>query len=497
MDTKKIIRKKGQNKMALNVNPLQPFELIGQKDLGNVFLQSLTQLYQPIIGSVSVSLYITMMSLPKPVQVDHRVALRHQTLLVQMNMGIVELNKARMRLEAVGLLRTYRDMQSNKNPIHQTIQYQLELPVIGEKFFQEPLLSTALLKQLGEKDYRHLETHYQVHEPNPERYSEESAVFQKVFYPIQVNVEESSVTTLEEEFVPSPGFNYNRFLDYLLSEGINHSVLTQQLKQQVYAIYDVYGNTESELASFVFSAIDKTHGNLDLEFLKQIAQKHNNKKESSWQTATTPSSQEELRTGEDRTSQMFTAEELKTRHEQIKEQFPHLLEEDIQLVLSCEQMPSNMFLSKTKEAKNTFATDSEHFYVKDLGKKSRLNEHVINFLIYYLLIINHRPNLYKGEFERIASEWEQEDLTNVPKAMEYVRSQRKKQEIQNKARANQSQYRRRGKSQHKEIIPSWMQEGSQSDKQESPVEVESTDVQENEAELRRRLNQLIGGEGEN
>ncbi|XJS11323.1 DnaD domain protein [Aerococcaceae bacterium WGS1372] len=482
--------------MTFNVGSLQPFELVGQRDLGNIFLQSLTQLYQPIIGPVSVSLYITMMSLPKPVNVDHRVALRHNIFLNKMKMGIDSFNKARVRLEAVGLLRSYRDKQFNSDPIHQTIQYHLKLPVLPEDFFQDPLLSTALLKQLGEEDYQNIYEQFQVNEIDEHRYVEETSVFQKVLYPLEVPEENKQPMTSKEEFVPSPGFDYNRFLNYLLSEGINHTILTQQLKRQVYAIYDVYGNSETELANFVFSATDKTDGTLDLDFLKQIAEKHNKKKESSWQTPSNLPSQEEQRMGENRTSQMFTPEELKTRREQIKVQFPNLLEEDIQLVLSCEQMPSNMFLSKTKEAKKTFATDSEQFYIKDLSQKSRLNEHVINFLIYYLLIINHRPNLFKGELERTASEWEQEDLTNVPKAMEYIRSLRKKKEIQNKQWNNKNQNRRRGKSQYKEIIPSWMQKNSQASEQHNIEATESKNVQENEAELRRRLNELIGGEGE-
>lgn len=485
--------------MTLNVHPLQPFELVGQKDLGNVFLESLSQLYLPIIGPVSMSLYTLLMTIPKPANADPRVALRHKILLAQLNVGTGELNEARRRLEAVGLLKTYRDMKSNTDPKNQVIHYHLNLPVQAEDFFQDPLLSQALLKKTSELEYQELAAYFPLEEMDEDRLTEESESFQKIFSKLEVEEQPVQVVEQEEEFDLTPGLEYNRFLEYILSEGINHQELTQELKRQVYAIYNVYGNSESELANLVYSAYDKTKGKVDFDFLKKLADRHHRSEQTSWQIPTAvPSNKHEETIDTDRTSQMFTAEESKMRREQIKTQYPNVSEEDIQLVLSCEQMPSNMFLNKTKEAKKTFATDSEHYYVRELGKKSRLNEHVINFLIYYLLIINHRPNIYKGELERTASEWEQEDLTNVPKAIQYIRLQRKKKDVQNKQKNNQTNYKRRGKSQHKEIIPSWMQENQSSVQQpQTETPADAKDVQENEAELRRRLNELIGGEGEN
>lgn len=482
--------------MSLSINPLQPFRLIGQKDVSAVFLESLTQLYQPIIGAESIGVYITLMAMPSSLHQDTRRLLRHQVILLQVNIGIKELNKSREKLEAVGLLRTYRDMQSNRNPEHQTILYDLKLPLLSQEFFKNALLSTALLNQLGEKDYTELVDFLKVPEIEEDRYAEETETFQKVFYPIRVQEEAKQMIEVEAEqqAVYSPGLDYSRFLSYVMSEGINHSSLTAELKDQIYAIYDVYGNSESELANLVYLAMDKATGNVDLNTLRTIADKHNTKSASTWQTSPVEGqAQEIVSDGSNRTSQMYSKEELKMRTDQIQTQYPKLLDQDIQVVISCEQIPNDAFLNMMKKIKNAFATDSEHFYIRDLAQKTRLNEHVINFLIYYLLIIQGRPNIYKGELQRIASEWQQEDLTNVPKAMEFIKNQIKVKEIKKKQQENRPVYNKRGGSQHQEIIPSWMKEEKTS---QPVVETEKPSVQYSEEELRQRLNELLGEDGE-
>lgn len=490
------ILRKVKIKMSLSINPLQPFVLRGQEDISAICLKSLTQLYQPIVGPASISLYLTLMSQPNVVNDDSRRSLRHQILLLQLNIGINELNEARTKLEAVGLVRTYRDMESNPNPQHQTILYDLKLPLLNRAFFQDALLSTALLNQLGEKDYEDLATKLTVAPIDDNRYAEETVTFQKALYPIRV--EETAKKVLDEEQEKannySPGLDYSRFISYVISEGINHSEITEQLKDQIYAIHDIYGNSESELANLVFLAMDKANGNVNLTDLQKIAQRQNAKANSTWQTEAQQDDIYEIRSEANRTSQMYTKEDIEMRKKQLKDQYPELIPGDMQLIISCEQMPSNAFLNKMKQAKKSFATDSEHFYIKELAQKTRLNEHVVNFLIYYLLVILDRPNIYKGQLERTASEWQQEELTNIPKAMQYVKAQRKKKEIEQKQQDNRANYRKRGQSQHQEIIPSWMKEKEQPTQQQQATPQPTS--QYSEDEMRKRLNELIGEEGE-
>ena len=79
--------------------------------------------------------------------------------------------------------------------------------------------------------------------------------------------------------------------------------------------------------------------------------------------------------------------------------------------------------------------------------------------------------------------------------MQYVKEQRKKKEIEQKQRENRSNYKKRGQSQHQEIIPSWMKDKEQSDQQQEAPQTTSQ-PQYSEDEMRKRLNELIGEEGD-
>ena len=48
--------------MNQKINPLQPFLVRHQYSLAPLQMQSLMQLYQPIVGSSAISLYLTLMN---------------------------------------------------------------------------------------------------------------------------------------------------------------------------------------------------------------------------------------------------------------------------------------------------------------------------------------------------------------------------------------------------------------------------------------------------
>ena len=178
----------------------------------------------------------------------------------------------------------------------------------------------SLRNQLGEKDYEDLATKLTVAPIDDNRYAEETVTFQKALYPIRV--EETAKKVLDEEQEKannySPGLDYSRFISYVISEGINHSEITEQLKDQIYAIHDIYGNSESELANLVFLAMDKANGNVNLTDLQKIAQRQNAKANSTWQTEAQQDDIYEIRSEANRTSQMYTKEDIEMRKKQLK-----------------------------------------------------------------------------------------------------------------------------------------------------------------------------------
>lgn len=505
--------------MSQKINPLQPFLVKHQYSLAPLQMQSLMQLYQPIVGSSAISLYLTLMNQPLETA-NQSQRILHAQLIQVMNVGIKTCDEGRQRLEAAGLLRTYRDRTSHSDWRYQTLLYELQQPLDVKQFLKNPLLSTTLYKQIGDQNYYQLLRMWQVEPINEEQYTEITANFEDVFYYINRDADEEIQESVQgrhfkqqsaetEISATQDHFDYAKFLRYIMAEGIEHTQLTQALKEQVLSTSQVYELNEVQMTQIVLLAINDVTDQIQLERLKDIADKKTffaQKRQETAFVSTSSSQQVESSTTEvPVTSQKtfpyeYTEAELKIRHENLKDTFKQFSEQDIHMLVLCEQMPNDTFLERTKQAKNGFATDSEHFFVRDLVTKTTLAPEIINFLIYYLLVIEKKDSVYKSDLQRTASEWQQNTIQSTGHALEYVRNKAQIQEVkQAKQAKTQSSSTYNRKYRRQEVIPDWMKQQEQQTEQQAPLptplasnQTQSATTTENEQAIRARFNKLFG-----
>lgn len=504
--------------MNQKINPLQPFLVKHQYSLAPLQMQSLMQLYQPIVGSSAISLYLTLMNQPLETA-NQSQRILHAQLIQIMNVGIKACDEGRQRLEAVGLLRTYRDRTSHTDWRYQTLLYELQQPLDIAQFLNNPLLSTTLYKQIGDQNYYQLLRMWQIDSIDDEQYTEITANFEDVFYYIKRDADEEIQESIQgrqfkqqasdsEVVATQEHFEYAKFLRYIMAEGVEHTQLTQALKEQVLSTSQVYELNEVQMTQIVLLAINDVTDQIQLDKLKDIADKKTffaQKRQETTYVPPTDGQQPEAVTQEAPSEQKmfpyeYTEAELKARHAALNEKFPQFSKQDVHMLVLCEQMPNDTFLERTKQAKNGFATDSEQFYVRDLTSKTSLAPEIINFLVYYLLVIENKASVYKGDLQRTASEWQQHNIQSTGQALEFVRQKAMNQEIkQAKQTRNQSAGAYQRKYRRQEVIPDWMKA---QDKQSAPEEkaantqaanqTNSAETSENEQAIRARLNKLFG-----
>lgn len=504
--------------MSLKLNPMQTFLVKHCYSLAPLQMQSLVQLYQPIVGSTAISLYLTLMNQPLETA-NQSQRILHAQLLEIMNVGIKACDEGRQRLEAVGLLRTYRDRTSHTDWRYQTLLYDLQQPLDIEQFLKNPLLSTTLYKQIGDQNYYQLLRMWQVEEIDGEQYTEITTNFEDVFYYVKRNTEAEIQESIQdrqfkqqtsdaEVSARQDHFDYAKFLRFIMAEGVEHTQLTQALKEQVLSTSQIYELDEVQMTQIVLLAVNDVTDQIQLDKLKDMADKKTFFAKKRQETAFTPTNTQQIAASpspqepvvEKEFPYEYSEAELKSRHASIKQTFPQFSEQDIHMLVLCEQMPNQAFLGRTKQAKNGFATDSELFYVRDLADKTTLKPEIINFLVYYLLAIENKDSVYKGDLQRTASEWQQNNIQSTASALEFVRNKAQMQEVkktQASKRPASGGYQR--KYQRQEVIPDWMK---QQDKQ-VPGQAKQSDAQtasqstteaksENEAAIRARLNKLFG-----
>ena len=112
---------------------------------------NLINLYEPIIGPLAISLYLTLWS-----DLDRTLTFsdsyNHHHLMAFLKSNLNDIKEARSALEALGLIKTYYKEGDNIN----YYIYELYSPISAYEFFNHPILNIVLYNNLGVNEYNNL-----------------------------------------------------------------------------------------------------------------------------------------------------------------------------------------------------------------------------------------------------------------------------------------------------------------------------------------------------
>lgn len=155
-------------------------------------IKLLGQLYQPIMGHTAYSLYLTFLS---EVQSDEQVSAtrNHQWLMNIMCLPLDKLYQARLRLEALGLLKTFHTKLEELG----IVEYHLLPPLTAAQFFQEDILSICLYNQVGANRYRELRNRYTLGIQSQSKDNENREEVTKEFHEVFTSIHPSELVLKE------------------------------------------------------------------------------------------------------------------------------------------------------------------------------------------------------------------------------------------------------------------------------------------------------------
>lgn len=488
--------------MTVQINPYQPFQVRICHVLTTVQLQILTQLYQPIVGTESLGLYLTLMNQPLE-EGAWSYRQMHSRLVLAMNIGIKNIDEARQQLEAVGLIRTYRDKASHANYQRQTLIYDMQVPLSAEGFFEHPYLSTALFYQIGDESYYALIKNWQQEDLDLSHLSEISQPFTAVYSDMNLSVRRQELmeaiegVRFKESVNPNQelvdletiDFNFDLYYQILQSDNVDIRTISHGVLEQVATLGHYFQLDEQAMAKVTKLAQNAFTGHIDIGDLRSYAQKY--QYFSSRKQGDEPQQAESTQRLEANTQ----------RKEELSKKYPHFTNEELDIVIICEGLEPANFLQQMKESTGGFVTSEEQYYLKDLSQRSKLSDAVLNMLIYYLIVFRRRPTFEKGFSSRTANEWQQQNITDPAQALDYLLAQKQMKEKQTEIRNKQIQQKSswsksKTRSRRQETIPSWLKEQSTSeeeqlDQKESLARKEHQSDPQTEEALRQRLRQVL------
>ena len=352
--------------------------------------ETLSNLYQPIIGYAALAVYFTLVAEAKNQKITSIIS--HNQLLNRLQIATGDFISARKKLEGVGLLRTFLE----ENPGMKIYHYQLFAPKTPAKFFDDTLLFGMLIKAVGDSDANRFKTIYQS-QSGEEEGKDISASFIEVFQP---NFDDPAFM----KALKSPNaigrragkinseFNYDLFFQTLSEiSQIKEDAFTKKDMKEIERLATLNGISEEEAANAVASIYDPYAGrgkHIDFAKLARIFQEQTDYSylltKKNGRSPNRNSGSSEL------------AGKINIMETRSPKEFLALLQNGTQ------PAPSDLRI------------------VDDLSRKFNLNNSVINAIIDFVLTTNNNV-LSRALCEKIAASLAREGITTTIDAMNYLK----------------------------------------------------------------------------
>lgn len=377
--------------------PADTFIVSNKTVLHNSDRKILNLLYQPLVGNTAISLYFTLWSyLDKYELLSHEWT--HNHILNNMMITVNEFDDARVKLEALSLIKTYVKKGSVNNYV-----YELYSPLSVSAFINNPLLSTALYNNIGKLEYEKIISYFSLPKLNLKEYEDITKKFSDVFAwshePISSNIihdlKKSRYRTLEILV----DIDINVILSLIPEDILNSKSITKEVKELIYKVAYIYNYDNDNMIELIRNSINENH-RIDKKLLLENANKY------------------------------YSFENMGKLPSLIYKNQPEYLRKNLKdnsnrskMIYMFETTSPYDFIRSKYKTGNPTRNDLNilSYLLVDLDLKPG----VVNVLVDYVLKINNNK-LTKAYVEVIASQWSKSNIETVEDAMNFAETEYKK-----------------------------------------------------------------------
>lgn len=402
-------------------------------------------LYQPLIGPVALALYLSLWSDSQ--REPEGGARRKQTALMDLlGVDLDTLYTARIRLEALGLMKTY----TTTDATGRYYAYELYRPVAADAFFQDSTLSLLLFDRVGQDRFTALANRYTIHTVRSKTWQEVSASLLDVFALTSVAptaaTSEASQTVAQKPLPPvtlSDGAGYDwSLLEQLAARGGVKAGEVAAHRAALAQLATFYGLTPPVFARLLQQATNRATGKLSEQTLRQIVEQTYQKQAPHLKPRTAASVQAQPADGDKPAAMSLTASERA-------------------LLQEAKQTPPREFLEIAKHRKNPqlFVASNERQAVSKLAARNVFDNATINILIDYIL--KNYDSVNQGLLNTIANRWLAAGVDSPERAIQAIKDY---QEKQSQPRQRKTQPTRQ------EAKPAWLDQPYTASQQTDPAQ---------------------------
>lgn len=425
---------------VVSVLPADTYIVVNKTILQENDSRILSMLYQPIIGTIPVNLYLTLCNdLDKNEFMSDECS--HHHLMTNLRIKLDDIIVAREKLEAVGLLKTYYKKGDGVN----NYIYEIFSPLSVSEIFSHPILNIVLYNNVGKKEYEKLINKFKVPNISYSNYLDVTKNFDDVFDSVSGTMFENALKDIKSTH--RLDINIDKTFDFELLESVlprgllNTKSLNKEIKKLIQNLSFIYNLQVDEMKNLIINSIDEKH-NINKELLRKNARKYY-----------------QFENGGKLPSLIY------------KKQPEYLKSMDIndskkaKMIYIFESVDPYHFLKSKYNGANPTSRDLN--LIESLMNDLKLEPAVVNVLIDYVLRVNDKK-LSKNFVETIAGQWKRLGIQTANDAMSqaYKESKKGKEKNVNKTKTKKEEI----------ILPNWFDKDIQKEEISKEEEDEVKDL---------------------
>ncbi len=246
--------------------PADRYIVINKTLLSDTDRQTIISLYEPLLGSLAVSLYFTLWNDLGNLNIISKDLIHHH-LMVVLKSDISNIKIARESLESFGLLRSYVKCGSINDYI-----YELYSPLTPGEFFNHPILNVVLYNNIGEKEYENLKNMYKIPKLDLKEYTDVTKKLDDVYDTSKFTLATDLRDKKSNNLMVEGRINFDEIMSSIPKGIINEKALTKKTKELINNLSFIYNIDTLKMIELIRSVLNE-YGNIDKNGLRILARK--------------------------------------------------------------------------------------------------------------------------------------------------------------------------------------------------------------------------------
>jgi replication initiation and membrane attachment protein len=425
----------------------------------------LTFLYQPLIGAGCMSLYMTLWAELE----ENRLwseSHSHHSLMNFMDMNLKDIHEKRLKLEAIGLLKTFVKQEES----HRLFVYELQPPLTADQFLSDGMLNIYLYRKIGRAQFARVKRFFSDKKLNHTEFKNVTRAFQDVFesgheglFSYDDDTKQHLDVVEGEQFIHRsqsteikvmPDFNFDLLFAGLHENLITKEAFTKRVRDAISSLAFLYGIDAIQMKNIVISAVTEDN-EISIEELRKSAR--------DWYQY---EHYDKLPALVEKTQPVM----LQTVNKE-----PETQEE--KLIYYFETTSPLQYLRDMGSGAEPSKADVK--IIEDVMFQQQLNAGVVNVLIDNVLRKTDMK-LTKNYVEKIASHWSRKNIKTVKEAMDLAKTEHRQYLEWAEGKKNPKQgHSNKKQAIRTELLPDWFDaDGEKTEKEEKQKPVKVNDEQE-------------------